>query len=342
MDRSAALGARMRVVRRNLALILLCAAVVAAAGLGCGKRTQAPRPALDLSYFPPNVFFIAYADTLRLKESSLYRDWDLRAPERKGHLSEAKIFLERLGIESDKDLDGVAVAYLASPGPGEWLALLRGRFDLDRIKKGLEDPSARMSEETYGKWSVYNLVLVPELGDLSVVLVDPSAVAMGRSETLRRILDARGHPEKSLARSTVMRQLIPTLEPQAQIWALLDGQALWRGLGNRQGGFSGSTEVPGLGSLSSVRSASLSAALSADLSLHLEIGSDSPKHAQSLSDALKGIIGFARLGTGAKDPEVGQLLDAIRVDGTGERVILRADLPGEAAMKLGAKLEASR
>jgi hypothetical protein len=325
-----------------MARIVLAAAMAGAAGLACGKGAQAPRPALDLSYFPPSVFFIAYADTLRLKESPLYRDWDIHAPERKGHLTEAKVFLERLGIESDKDLDGVAVAYLTSPGSGEWLALLRGRFDLERIKKGLEDPSARMSEETYGKWSIYNLVLVPDLGDLSVVLVDPSAVALGRSETLRRVLDTRSHPEKSLAHNTVMKQLIPTLEPHAQIWAVLDGQALWRGLGNRQGGMAGGAEVPGLGSLSSVVSASLSASLSADLSLHLVLGSDTSKHAQSLSDALKGIIGFARLGTGAKDPEVGQLLDAIRVDGTGEQVILRADLPGEVAMKLGTKLEASR
>jgi len=322
--------------------IVVVAIGVAAAALACGKGAQTPRPALDLTYLPSNVFFVAYADTLRLKESSLYRDWDGRAPEGKNHLAEAKIFLGRMGINPDKDLDGVVVAYLATPESGEWLALLRGRFDIEKIKKGLEDPSARMAQESYGRWSVYNLVLVPDLGDLSVVLVDASTVALGRSETLHKVLDTRDHPEKSLAKSAVMKRLVPALQPTAQIWALLDGQALWRGLSSHPGNVAGGAEVPGLGSLSSIVSANLSASLSADLSLHLEIGSDSPAHAQHLADALKGILGFARLGPGAKEPDMGRLLDAIQVEGAGERIILRADLPGDVAMRLGTKLETNR
>ena len=44
-----------------------------------------------------------------------------------------------------EDLDGVMVAYRLSPDTGgNWLALLRGRFDLGRMTKGLEEPSARM------------------------------------------------------------------------------------------------------------------------------------------------------------------------------------------------------
>jgi hypothetical protein len=327
--------------RRRLARVALAAALAALGTLDCRKEAP-PRPSLDLSYLPSNALLVAYADTVRLKESSLYRDWEARAPEGKSHLAEAKIFLGRLGIAPDKDLDGVAVAFLASPGSGEWVALLRGRFDLEGIKKGLEDPSARMSEESYGHWSVYNLVLVPELGDLSVALVDSTAVALGRSEALRKVLDARDRPKTSLASNAMMKQLIPALEPRAQIWVLLDGQALWRSLGNRQGGLPGGADPQGLGSLSSIVSASLSASLSADISLRLDISGDSPKHAKNLSDALKGILGFARLGQGAKDPEVGRLLDAIQVDGADERIILRADLPGDLAMGLGTKLEASR
>ena len=94
--------------------------------------------------------------------------------------------------------------------------------------------------------------------------------------------------------------------------------------------------------MSSIVSASLSASLSEDVSLRLDIGGDSPKHAKNLSDALKGILGFARLGPGGKDPDIGRLLDAIQVDGTEERIILRADLPGDLAMHLGTKLEANR
>ena len=31
-----------------------------------------------------------------------------------------------------------------------------------------------------------------------------------------------------------MKRMIATLKPEAQVWALLDGRALWRNLGDRQ------------------------------------------------------------------------------------------------------------
>ena len=309
--------------------------------VSCRKPAQAPHTAADLSYLPANVLFVGYADTVRLKESSLYHAWESRPPAGRSRLAEVKTFLRRLEIDPDKDLEGVMVACQAGPSQGAWMTLLRGRFDLERVRKGLEEPSARMSVQAYGKWSIYNLVLVPELGDLSIALVDSSAIALGKAETLQRILDARDHPETSLARSPLMKQLMPALEPRAQVWLLVDGRAVWQSLGEHPGALPDSTSPPGLGNLSSIVSASLSASLSEGMTLHLEIGSDSPKHAQSLADALKGVLGFAQLGGGAKEPDLAQLVEAIHVEGAGQRIFVRADLPAELAMRLGARLEAA-
>ena len=284
---------------------------------------------------------VAYADTVRLKESPLYRSWEARSLGEKSRLGEAKTFLQRLGIDTAKDLDGVLVACAPTAGSAEWMALLRGRFDVEAIRKGLEDPAARMAVESYRKWSIYSLVLVPDLGDLSVVLIDASAVALGKSDTLRRILDAREQPETSLRSKGVMRRLVPKLDGRAQIWVMLDGRALGRGFNESRDKIPGAVGVPDLGSLSAVVSASLSASLAEDLSLRLELGSDSAKHAQSLADGLQGVLGFARLGAAAKEKDLGEILDAIQVDGAGESVVLRARVPGEVALRMESKWEAS-
>jgi len=307
--------------------------------VACGRRSEAPRPALDLSYLPSDVMLVAYADTVRLKESPLYRAWESRAPGEKNRLAEAKTFLQRLGVDTEKDLDGVLVACAPSADSAEWMALLRGRFDVERIGKGLEDPSARMAKESYRQWSIYNLVLVPDLGDLSVALVDSSALALGKSDTLRRMLDAREKPEISLQSKGLMKRLVPRLDGRAQIWAMLDGRALIKGFKDSKEKIPGAVEIPDLGNLSSVVSASLSASLGEDLSLRLEIGSDSSRHAQSLADGLKGVLGFARLGGAAKEKDLGAVLDGIRVDGSGESVVLRAEVPGEVALRLEKKWE---
>ena len=324
---------------RNLTVLgrMTLAGIFLGGFLACPKPAPAPRPNLDLSYFPSDVLFVAYADTVHLKESPLYRAWDARVPEGPDRLTEAKTFLRRLGIDPEKDLDGVMVAYRLSPDTGgNWLALLRGRFDLGRMTKGLEEPSARMSARPYGRWTVYSLALVPGVGEVSLAMVDPSAIALGKVTTLKKVLDTRDAPQQSLSANAMMRQLVSNLPSSAQIGAFLDGRSLSRALQDQRGSLPQGLNAPVTSNLSSIVSADFSATLTADLVLRLEIGSDSPKHAQSLSDALKGILGFARLGQGVKDPDLARLVDAVRVDGQGERVVLRLDVPGDLAKRLEA------
>jgi hypothetical protein len=317
--------------RSRLALMAALAACLA----GCHKPAQKPRPGVDLSYLPAEVVFVAYADTVRLKESALYRDWDTRLSGGGERLTEAKTFLRRLGIDPEKDVDGLMLAYRPGPDTGEWVALLRGRFDLPRMKRGLDDASSRMAAEPHGRWTIYSLALVPEVGDLSVCLVDESAVALGKGEALERILDAREHPAGSLAGKGNLKALIPSLQPSAQIWALLDGRYLSR-LTEAAGQLSGGMTTSALGSLSTIVSATLSVTLDADLSARLDLGSDTEAHARSLSDGLRGILGFAQLGSVAKKKDWQGLVDAIRVDGDGKRVFVRLDLRGDLVKKLQA------
>src|SRR5512145_659667 len=105
----------------------LCATMVGMVLLvGCSKKPAPARPVPDLSYLPRDVFFVAYADTIALKRSPLYREWDASASSGSEHFVEAKTFLRRLGIDPERDMDGVMLACRPRRDGGEWSALLRG------------------------------------------------------------------------------------------------------------------------------------------------------------------------------------------------------------------------
>ncbi|HEU5181717.1 MAG TPA: hypothetical protein VFW45_13085 [Candidatus Polarisedimenticolia bacterium] len=304
--------------------------------VGCWKKAAPARPTPDLSYLPGDVFFVAYADTIALKRSPLYRDWDASASAGSEHFIEAKTFLRRLGIDPEKDVDGVMLACRPRGEGGEWSALLRGRFDLPKMQKGLAEPSSRMAAEPYGKWTIYSLAVVPEVGDVSLTPVDEGTIALGKADSLRAILDTRDKGKASLAGNPLMKKMMPGLPAEAQIWALLDGQALRRVSGSGFGVGPGGIRA---GGLESVVSASLAATLEQDMALDLLIGSDSPIRARSLADTLKGIVGFARLGSGASHPELDKVMDALRVSHEGDQVHVRLKMTAEMVKKLESEME---
>jgi hypothetical protein len=321
------------------AVSLGATALLLAGALSCRAPAQAPHTAPDFSYLPSSVLLVGYADTVALKESSLYQGWEARMSSERSRLVQAKTFLRRLEIDPEKDLEGIMAACVGVPSQGAWVVLLRGRFDPARIQRALEEPNSRMSVQMHGQWKIYNLMLIPDLGDLSLALVDSSAVVLGQGSALETVLEAREHPETSLARAPFVRKLAPSLDPHSQVWILADGRGLWQSLAQRQDAPGQGAMAPGMENISGILSASLSGFLTSDLSLHLQIGNDSEKHAQNLSDALKGILGFARLGMGTKDKDLGLLVDAIHVDTSKEMIHLRADLPAELAMRLAVRLE---
>lgn len=317
----------------------LCTTMVMLLLVGCAKKSAPARPAPDLSYLPGDVFFVAYADTIALKRSPLYRDWDSSASSGSEHFVEAKTFLRRLGIDPERDVDGIMLACRPRQDGGEWSALLRGRFDLPKMQKGLDEPSSRMAAEPYGKWTIYSLAVIPEVGDVSLTPVDAGTIALGKADSLRAILDTRDKGKRSLAGNELMKSLVPGLPAEAQIWALLDGQALRRANIAQSGGFGIGPSGKSSSGLDSVVSASLAATLEKDMALDLKIGSDSPLRARSLADAVKGIVGFAQLGSAGSHPELSKVMDALRVSYEGDQVHVRLRMTAEMVKKLESEME---
>ncbi|HEV8336854.1 MAG TPA: hypothetical protein VGR67_10585, partial [Candidatus Polarisedimenticolia bacterium] len=180
----------------------LCASILLIVLAPACRRLALRQEAVELSYLPADSLFVASMDVVRLRKAPLYGKLDSES-------GQLKTFLLRLGIDPRKDLDHVTLAFRGSATePGEWLALLRGRFDRARIEKGLEDPGARMSVDTYRGKKIHSLVSVPDIGELSFAVIDPTAAALGKSKAIQMALDVRDHAVPSLERNETMKKLV--------------------------------------------------------------------------------------------------------------------------------------
>lgn len=316
------------------------AVLIALLGLAPACAREKPKPAPDLSYLPAETIVVAQVDTVRLRQAPLYRDLTAKSGDEPGRWHEVKEFLNHLGVNPERDLDSALFAYRGTdPETGEWVVLLRGRFDAERIQKGLQEPDARMSETSYRKWTISNLVRVPEVGDLSLVVMDPSALVLGKSDALRKVLDVRDGAAPSLATNEEIRQLIAGVNPKAQVWAVMDSREISRLMREQSPEAPRNPAAKGLASMQAGR---FWAAFSDGLDLALDFDSDSEKNARNVSDALRGILAFGKMGSGGQDPDAARLIDAIQVESDRRSTRVRLSLDGEIIKRLETKFGQAR
>jgi len=310
--------------RRAVLFALILAVLAPVSCRRLALREERP----DISCLPADSIFVASVDVARLRQAPLYQSLDAEP-------GQLKTFLLRLGTDPDRDLDEVVFAFRSTGvEPGEWLVVLRGRFDRARIEKGMEDPAARMSVEPYRGRNIYNLVRVPEIGDVSLSVVDSTAMVLGKSDAVRKVLDVKGKAAPSLEMNEAMKGLVAGLDRKAQVWAVLDGKELARLVERRRRSLPDAVPESALRNLSAVVSARLSAVVTEDLAVSLEMGSGTEKEAGNLADAVRGILAFAKLGTQGRDPEAAALVETISVAQSGTGVHVRMGLPGDLVRRL--------
>ena len=101
---------------------------------------------------------------------------------------------------------------------------------------------------------------------------------------------------------------------------------------------SGKVPEPALRELSAVVDGRLSAVVTEDLEISLQIGSSSEKGARNLSDAIRGILAFAKMGAAGRDPEAAATIESFSVTESGKEVQIRASLPGDVVKRFQERL----
>jgi len=265
------------------------------------------------SLTPPDTKLLSGADWDGLKASPFYQrhEKDLNVP-----VFNAAV--ERLGVNPVRDFSKLMAAWDGK----DWFFMERGRFNSNDLQKRMIAAGARSS--TYRNRTL--------LGENAGSLVLFKNIALeGSSAAVQHAIDIESAGQGEIPEE--LQERLRTLSKQDQLWTVSRaGLAFanvpmnpdWQSaLSNITGSISGTT-----------------AGVYVDAGVHLSIvlQCTSDQGATRVHDAVRGMIGFARLSTKDDEEDLLRAYDAIHVSKTNQMVEVKADLAPELADKLTASL----
>jgi hypothetical protein len=285
-----------------------CWVALLALTLGCRSAERSALyidPALA-ALVPPDAVMVAGARMESLRATPTYKRWVAGKPQ-----PLLDDLARKLGLDPRKDLWELLVT---SDGK-QTVALARGKFGVSGLEPRFE--GARRTP-----YKGYTLI-----GDerAAVVFMNSTTAAAGPAAALRALIDRRGRTRGV----SPLIQKARSLPPGAQVWMVSsDARAL-------------AAEVPPKGNaavlakiLSMLETATFAADLRSGLRLEASGMCRTEGDARTLQDALRGLIGLARLSTPDDAPELLRVYDGINLRQDQRSLQLRADISQELLDKL--------
>ncbi len=295
-------------------LILLCLILA-----GCGtSRTAGGRIDSDLaSLVPGDTVVLVGVKMDELRATACYKKTVGENPS-----PELDSFAKETGLDPRKD---IAELLIVSDGT-KTAVLARGKFSPSSLE-------ARAAREG-GKRTPYKGVTL--IGDerFAVAFLNSSTAMAGQVTALRSILDQRG---RSAGLPPALRQKLDSIPPQSQIWVVAAG-----GFGDVSKALPHSGNLANLGRVFSMIE-SLTAGVDLRSGLHMSVSGvcRTEQDARSLGDAMRGLVGMARLSAPAGDPDFPKALDGIQVEQQQRTVKLTVAIPQDLWDKTLGKLSNS-
>ncbi len=254
---------------------------------------------------PPDTKLLAGARLDKLRSTPLYE----KLNERFDLDRRLDLLSERTGLDLRKD---VWQMVLASNG-NRALVMARGRFKVEEM-----EPKLGALGTSQLKYKEYTLFGNPET---SVVFLDTGVAVAGTQTDLKDVLDHRADRSRLPDEFAAKLRAMPAGD---QVWFISNGvfpASLLSG--------------PDTTGMKSLLSNFVDYIQSAQLGLHADRGAElkgnidcaSGEGAQRVRDALKGIVGFARLSTRSDQADLLKLLDTVQVSQNAANVSLSAELP---------------
>lgn len=268
----------------------------------------------ELRYLPSEATLISFANVRDVMDSELRR----RLREIQPDLGGRREFRERTGIDIEEDID-YFVSGLVPDGPNgvSGIAVLAGRFDASRLET-LAVAVGGSATEHGGR----RLVTVGD-GALAMAFLEPGVVALGSEALVRRAVD------------------LPStgggVDSNERLMGLLrhvgEGSNAWT-VGRLDDGAAGDwlpDEVEQ--QVSQVTGFAVGGRVNGGVSGTLTAEAADEETGRNLRDLLQGFLALARLQADSR-PELGGLLDSIRLSATGATVTLSFELPAEVVLEL--------
>lgn len=287
---------------------MLCGAALLGLLSGCSRK-----PAMGVFVDPafgtlvgPDTKLLAGIRLDKIRETPVYKklggqlDLDRRL----------NLFSRRTGLDPRKDLWQV----LVTSNGEDTLVMARGRFST----AGDMEPKLEALGSQRTSYKDYTLIGTPQT---SVVFINAGVAVAGTQEALKHLIDHRA--EYKDIPPALLAQLA-TLPHEDQMWLADDGA-----LSGLRAAGPDTTGVRSMMSnfVASIRTTTVGVHFDEGAQMNGAVDCVSEQGARRVHDALKGVIGIARLNTRDDQMQMLRLYDAVQVNQSGSHVAVSAQVP---------------
>ncbi|HXT71936.1 MAG TPA: hypothetical protein VN700_19435 [Vicinamibacterales bacterium] len=286
---------------------------------GSGQASDA-----DLAYLPANAAAVGYADVRTIMASQLTQKIRQMLP-----TGEEKEKLQaELGVDIEKDIDSVAVAYIgssASPLDGA-LVVVRGRFNTGQIEALATQHGATASD-----YSGRRLLLMPTGHEVhgvgaeavehnrqaGIAFLEQGAIAFGEEATLKAAIDG-ATTGNDIRKNTALMAVVNDVRSSGNAWFVGKFDAL---TGNA---------IPDAvrDHIPPVDTFAVSLHVNGGLRGAVRADARDDKAAEQLRDVVRGAIAAGKLMSG-QNKDVDTMLNSLQISGSGKTVGVSFSLPAE-------------
>jgi len=300
----------MHKLRWALVLVSLAAAGCRSADTGSVRVD----PALA-ALVPDDAVFLAGVRMEAVRATPLYRKWVADKP--RPLVDE---FAKETGLDLRKDLWELL---LASDGK-DTLAMARGKFAPQGLEPRLQRGGARRMP-----YKGYTLI-----GDENAVVafMNTTTAVAGPAKAIRSLIDQRNRSDRGTAKALLAK--VNTIPAQNQIWAVSVGPSALADKVPQSGNLANLGKI-----LAMLETSTVAVDLRSGLNLVATGVCRTEQDARTLGDALRGLVGLARLSTPDNEPELLRAYDGIRIQQQQRSVRVEAQVPQDLLDKLLARAE---
>jgi hypothetical protein len=297
----------------------LCTGLVAYYGGGFQALVASTGPT-ELAYVPADASVVAYADVASIMNSELRQRFKETVPMPMGEDGQRE-FLEKTGIDIERDIDYVVAAATALPNGGNGhpagVLVARGRFDVVKLE-GLALEHGAQVQEYKGKRML--TLQHDSNGSHTGVLafLEPGLVGLGDLASVQKAVDAQLSAQ-SITSNDEMMSLVSDIEATNNAWAvgrfdLIAGQAKLP--------TEIATKIP------PIKWLAVAGHVNGGISAQLRAEANDDQAAENLRGVINGVISLAKL-QGQNDPKLTSLVNSFQMSGQGKTVRLSFAIPAE-------------
>jgi len=318
--------------------LVLCSFIMAAPLLGCVEAKVESEKALSL--LPKDSAFVIVVNMQKVVTTEFYN----KVKEDESRLKEYNEFIEKTGIDPQKDIDRIAISLSEHmKGDDDIVALVFGRFDKDKILSSIKEEAEIDVKEYLGK-EIY----VPSKhkhheceeeaeheeevekeekeeeaedkeeekcskeSDFGLTFLQDNLLVAGDFDNIKKVVDLHKGKGESVEDNQALMDVIKEANQTDTVWGagLVPEKIKCK-----------ADENPMSKAFATITSVVFSINVEKELDALIKLKADSLENVRNLASAINGFIAMGRMSY-AEKPEVMELLDGITIEGIEDMVTI--------------------